>query len=149
MITLACALVACVIVGRLYMLQILDGGMYEARAEAQASPVQEPLLDRNNIYFTDKDGQTIVAATMQEGTSTVSAQAGAPKRFYPGGSLAAQEIGFVAYNGDNTQKGRYGLERYYDQTLTQASDDLYTNFSSSCSARRNRCSRASRRPEAS
>jgi cell division protein FtsI/penicillin-binding protein 2 len=79
------------------------------------------LLNRNNIYFTDKNGQTIAAATMQEGTSSA-------RRFYPGGSLAAQELGFVAYNNDNTQKGRYGLERYYDQTLTQSSNDLYTNF---------------------
>ena len=48
-------------------------------------------------------------------------------RFYPGGSLAAQEIGFVAYNAD-LQQGRYGLERYYEDTLARQSGDLYANF---------------------
>ncbi|MEI7719854.1 MAG: penicillin-binding protein 2 [bacterium] len=48
-------------------------------------------------------------------------------RLYPGGSLAAQEIGFVAYNGD-VQEGRYGLERSYEKTLARASGDLYANF---------------------
>lgn len=49
-------------------------------------------------------------------------------REYPGGSLAAQEFGFVAYNNSDTQEGRYGLERYYNTTLTRTNDDLYTNF---------------------
>lgn len=48
-------------------------------------------------------------------------------RFYPGGSLAAQEIGFVAYNGDALE-GRYGLESYYDSTLERQGSDLYANF---------------------
>ena len=48
-------------------------------------------------------------------------------RYYPGGSLAAHEIGFVAYDGDQL-KGRYGLESYYDTTLSRDSDDLYANF---------------------
>lgn len=48
-------------------------------------------------------------------------------RYYPGGSLAAQTLGFVAYNGD-IQEGRYGLESYYQDTLNRSSDDLYANF---------------------
>ncbi len=48
-------------------------------------------------------------------------------RFYPGGTLAAQTIGFVAYKGD-TQEGRYGLERYYEHTLVRPTDTLYGNF---------------------
>ena len=48
-------------------------------------------------------------------------------RYYPGGSLAAQTLGFVAYNGD-TQEGRYGLESFYDDTLTRTDDNLYSNF---------------------
>lgn len=49
-------------------------------------------------------------------------------REYPGASLAAQEIGFVAYNKNDTQDGRYGLERYYNSTLERANADLYANF---------------------
>ena len=48
-------------------------------------------------------------------------------RFYPGGPLAAQEIGFVAYNGD-VLEGRYGLEAYYEPVLKRDSSDLYSNF---------------------
>ena len=48
-------------------------------------------------------------------------------RFYPGGSLASQTIGFVAYKGDKLS-GRYGLERYYNDVLSRGSDDLYINF---------------------
>jgi len=48
-------------------------------------------------------------------------------RYYPGDDLAAQTIGFVAYNGD-TQEGRYGLESYYNDTLTKSDDNLYSNF---------------------
>ncbi len=128
-VTVICVLCAVIIIGRLYTLQVLHGDMYAARANAQFTAPANPLLDRNNIFFSDKDGSLIAAATMQTvGTSSLSAQAGEPKRFYPGGSLAAHTLGFVAYNNDDTQKGRYGLERYYDQVLTRPSEDLYSNF---------------------
>ncbi|MBC7836902.1 penicillin-binding protein 2, partial [Acetobacteraceae bacterium] len=123
MVALVCILASVVIVGRLYHVQILQGDMYAARAEAQATPQTAPLLDRNSIYFTDKDGNPWTAAFIQPLGTTSEYE-----RVYPGGSLAAQELGFVAYNNDNVRKGRYGLERYYDQTLTRGGDSLYSNF---------------------
>jgi cell division protein FtsI/penicillin-binding protein 2 len=48
-------------------------------------------------------------------------------RFYPSGSSAAHLLGFVGYKGD-TLAGRYGLERYYEEILGRAGDDLYVNF---------------------
>jgi len=48
-------------------------------------------------------------------------------RFYPGGDLSSQMIGFVGFQGDELS-GRYGLERYYDDTLSRDNDDLYVNF---------------------
>jgi len=48
-------------------------------------------------------------------------------RFYPGGNLASQTIGFMAFSGDELS-GRYGLERYYNDTLSRNSDSLYVNF---------------------
>lgn len=48
-------------------------------------------------------------------------------RFYPGGPLASQVIGFVAYDG-NALKGRYGLEQYYNDVLGTSGDSLYVNF---------------------
>lgn len=40
-------------------------------------------------------------------------------RFYPFENLAAQLLGFVGFNDDgNSQSGRYGLEKYYDEELS-------------------------------
>lgn len=48
-------------------------------------------------------------------------------RFYPGGKLASQTIGFVAYSGDKLA-GRYGLERYYEDILRKDPSKAYNNF---------------------
>ena len=178
---------ALVCVGRLYYLQIIKGSEYAARADHEFTTPANPLFDRNNIYFTTKDGTEIAAAVDQNGVSLavqppkitdpnalyaalnaivpldkntfmalaqkqgtqyvvvadhLSTTTGAAIqaanltgvvvaqdswRSYPGGSLAAQTIGFVAYNGDALE-GRYGLERQYESTLQRAQEDLYTNF---------------------
>lgn len=175
------------IVGRLYVLQVVRGDSYRAKADAQFVEPATPLVDRNSIYFSDKAGNQIVAATLKNGyalainprkvqdpealyeelrdvtplsrdtflqkitnkntqyvlvaqhLSDERGEALLDKklpgliveqdrwRFYPGGSLAAQTLGFVAYRGD-VQEGRYGLERYYEQTLVRPNDTLYGNF---------------------
>ena len=48
-------------------------------------------------------------------------------RFYPGGELSAQTIGFVGFQGD-TLSGRYGLERYYNDVLSRDGENAYVNF---------------------
>ncbi|MFH0804271.1 MAG: penicillin-binding protein 2 [Candidatus Zambryskibacteria bacterium] len=48
-------------------------------------------------------------------------------RFYPGGRLASNVIGFVAYSG-NELAGRYGLERYYEDILKKDPSKAYNNF---------------------
>jgi stage V sporulation protein D (sporulation-specific penicillin-binding protein) len=48
-------------------------------------------------------------------------------RFYPGGSLGAQTLGFVGWKGD-ILAGRYGLERYYEDILQRGNHKLYVNF---------------------
>lgn len=48
-------------------------------------------------------------------------------RFYPGDSLAAHTVGFVAFKGDE-RVGQYGLERFYNNTLMKPKDELYVNF---------------------
>lgn len=48
-------------------------------------------------------------------------------RYYPGGNEASQAIGLVAYKGD-ILAGRYGLERFYEKTLSRSGSDLYDNF---------------------
>lgn len=49
-------------------------------------------------------------------------------RTYPAGIAAAQSLGFVAFDNDDTLAGRYGLERYYDDVLARKSEGLFGNF---------------------
>ncbi len=52
-------------------------------------------------------------------------------RYYPGGPLAARTIGFVGFEGKTAGEepvGRYGLERYYEDTLHRKSEELSVNF---------------------
>lgn len=48
-------------------------------------------------------------------------------RYYPYGPVASNVIGLVGYKGD-VLAGRYGLESYYDDTLTRDGDNVYSNF---------------------
>ncbi len=48
-------------------------------------------------------------------------------RFYPGSTLAAHTLGFLAYKGDD-RVGQYGLERSYQDTLAKPKDEAYVNF---------------------
>ncbi len=48
-------------------------------------------------------------------------------RFYPGGGMASHALGLVAYSGDELA-GRYGLERFYEQTLGRNESNVYVNF---------------------
>jgi cell division protein FtsI (penicillin-binding protein 3)/stage V sporulation protein D (sporulation-specific penicillin-binding protein) len=50
-------------------------------------------------------------------------------RYYPGGSLAARSIGFIGYADDGSElRGKYGLERHYDDVLFQKRQIRSINF---------------------
>lgn len=49
-------------------------------------------------------------------------------RTYPAGTKAAQSIGIIAYDNDNTLAGRMGLERYYNDVLAKRGDNAFGNF---------------------
>src|SRR3989338_5451293 len=49
-------------------------------------------------------------------------------RSYPAGTHAAQTIGIIAYDNDNTIAGRFGLERYYNYVLTHDGEGVFGNF---------------------
>ena len=51
-------------------------------------------------------------------------------RYYPGGSVAARSIGFVGVSGEEGAqlRGKYGLERYYDDVLYQERQVRSVNF---------------------
>lgn len=49
-------------------------------------------------------------------------------RMYPAEENAAQSIGFVAFDDDDTLAGRFGLERYYEDVLQRSAEGLFGNF---------------------
>jgi cell division protein FtsI/penicillin-binding protein 2 len=187
LLTILIAVIGVVVIIRLFSLQIINSEEYRARAERQYVTPSGSVFDRGNIYFTDKDGISIAAATIENGfkvainpsqiTDPESAftalsaiiplehdefmQKVAKKadpyeeigerltqetaddinalditwvtiyrqkwRFYPGGSLAAQAIGFVSYK-ENDLIGNYGLEEKYNDVLSRTGNNFYVNF---------------------
>src|SRR3989344_4272843 len=83
-VTAMCLLVALVIIGKLYFLQIIHGEEYARRADSQSVELKNPLLNRGTVYFTAKDGTLITAATLKDIASNSGQQ-----RYYPGGSRSA------------------------------------------------------------
>jgi cell division protein FtsI/penicillin-binding protein 2 len=176
-----------VLVGRLYFLQIVSGGIYQDKADRQYMQSTYDYFDRGSIYFKTKDGDSFSAASLKVGfmvsikpklikdidltynslnqiipldktefyskasvktdpyeeiahkiSSDKADQITALKlagvnvykerwRFYPANSLASHTIGFIGYKG-NEIAGRYGLERYYEDTLKRNNDSAYVNF---------------------
>ncbi|HAT68517.1 MAG: hypothetical protein A2481_04260 [Candidatus Yonathbacteria bacterium RIFOXYC2_FULL_47_9] len=180
-------LVALVLVAKLGYVQIARGEVYRDKAERQYTLPSGGSFDRGTIFFSEKTGRTISAATVIpdytlaiDPTKVVNPAALADKlaayvtfdredliarasrkgdqyeevakhlsekeiagikalgekgvilkkdkkRFYPGNKTAAHVLGFVGSNGD-TISGRYGLERYYNETLVRTGDDASSSF---------------------
>jgi len=178
---------ALVLLVRLYFLQIVHGGEYRTQASDQYVSASGGFYDRGSIFFEDKDGREVSAATIKTGfllaikpmeienaeevyallapyieidretfmiratkeddpyeeiAKRLSIEQAAkireadldgvlliPEhwRYYPGGTLAARTVGFVAYDGDE-RNGRYGLERHYEDVLSRGESNLYVNF---------------------
>src|SRR3990167_8431769 len=112
-VALVCVLVALVLICKLYYLQVIHGAEYVRRADAQQIELKNPLLNRGTIYFSARDGTLITAATLREVASSSQTE---HQRYYPGGALAAQTLGFVAYNNDN------------EQPLARGGSESYSNF---------------------
>ena len=182
----AIGLFAICIIGKLFLLQIVDGKAFNERADRQYSPSSDA-FDRGIIYATNKDGTLSELATVTQGfklaivpgeiadkdaayaalnqvtpldhdefmahaakvtdpyeeiaTHLSKEQADAITalsikgvylyqdswRSYPGGTLAANVLGFVGYKG-NIMTGRYGIEQGYNDVLLRNDTNLYTNF---------------------
>jgi cell division protein FtsI/penicillin-binding protein 2 len=183
------ALVALLLITRLYFVQVVHGEEYSLRAERQYVSSSQELYDRGSIFFTDKDGTQISAASLATGFLIAidpmrltdaegayakikaiipdldrdsfmdsAAKADDPYevvahhvedsegrkvsaleipgvlvelerwRQYPAARSAAQTVGLVAYDNDNTYAGRLGLERYYDHVLAEGGEGVFGNF---------------------
>ncbi len=63
--------VALILVTNLYIIQIVKGQIYKEKAERQYVSPMESVFDRGNIYFSNKDGTIISAATLKSGFTLV------------------------------------------------------------------------------
>lgn len=55
------------LVGRLYVLQIVNGSDFQDRADRQYVKTAGTIFDRGSIYFSDKDGNVVSAAGIKTG----------------------------------------------------------------------------------
>lgn len=74
-------------------------------------------------HVPQEAGRAIQAAKMKGVTVTLERW-----RMYPASTQAAQSIGIVAFDNDNSLAGRFGLERYYNDVLDRGSVGLFGNF---------------------
>ena len=96
----------------------VDHDRFFADAAKTSDPYEEVAL-----RISDADADTIRALKIP-GVLLVADQ----WRFYPGGPLASQVLGFVGYSGTSTSKlGVYGLEKQWNNTLTEVTAGLYVN----------------------
>ncbi|MDB4983990.1 MAG: hypothetical protein JWM20_169 [Patescibacteria group bacterium] len=66
-VILGVVLVVLLIIGKLFYLQIIHGSTYELLADRQYVTQLSTLFDRGSIYFSDKDGNLVSAATLKSG----------------------------------------------------------------------------------
>lgn len=95
-------------------------------------------IDKQTFMAAARSGSSFVtvASHIQDGSESRIISLNIPGiivsddswREYPAGDLAAQVLGFVGYDGTSTTKiGEYGLEKEYNDTLSESSSGLYVN----------------------
>ncbi len=63
----AVIVLALVLIGRLYQLQIVEGAAYRNEANSQYVRTTQDLFDRGSIYFTERTGEKVAAASVKSG----------------------------------------------------------------------------------
>ena len=94
----------------------LDSERFFASAAKEADPYEEV------AFRISDEAATAIRAKKIPGVILVRDQ----WRYYPAGELAAHALGFVGFQGDK-RVGVYGLERFWEATLSRTSSGLYVN----------------------
>ncbi len=91
---------------------------------------QQKISDKNRTYVelnnqVTKDKYQAISDLKLKGVNLYDTR----WRYYPGKSLAAQTIGFIGYTDkDANLRGKYGLERYYDDILFRQEKFYSVNY---------------------
>jgi cell division protein FtsI/penicillin-binding protein 2 len=99
------------------VLSDIDYEKFKIKAGKKSDPYEE-IADRLSKEEADK-----ISSQKIPGVSIYKEK----WRFYPGENLASHTLGFVGYKGDDLG-GRYGLERQYNDVLSQSKNNPYINF---------------------
>ncbi len=67
LISVCCVLAGLVLLGRLYVVQIVQGSTYRDKADRQYSRPSQELWERGSIFFQMRDGGNVSAATLKSG----------------------------------------------------------------------------------
>ncbi len=67
LISFGIILFAFLLIGKLYLLQVVDNTVYADRADRQYSSASGSIFNRGTIYFQNKDGSLISGATLKSG----------------------------------------------------------------------------------
>jgi cell division protein FtsI/penicillin-binding protein 2 len=119
-VSLAIVAVALVLLGRLYMLQIVQHDDYYARAERQYVRTTAGLYDRGSIFFTTKDGDYLSAAAVKSGFVLVVN----PTLVPPGAPVCEQLVEYVSLDVARCQE-RIGVpNRVYVELASQLDESL-------------------------
>lgn len=90
-----------------------------------AEDLESKLSDKKSLFSSliKKAADELVAKTQELGIKGIYAKQ-SPDRFYPFGASAAHIVGFVGPDDtQNTVSGRYGLEKFYNESLSGADSD--------------------------
>lgn len=95
----------------------IDRATFMARATKEGDPYEEIATQLSEVAAekireADLDGVLLIPEHW---------------RYYPGETLAAHTLGFVAYEREELN-GRYGLERHFEDVLARGESNLYVNF---------------------
>jgi stage V sporulation protein D (sporulation-specific penicillin-binding protein) len=95
----------------------MDYATFSAKASKKNDPYEEVAVHLTKEQITEIEALKLPGISIYKDNW----------RFYPGGNLASHTLGFLAYKGDD-KVGQYGLERYYNSTLSKPKDEAYVNF---------------------
>ena len=115
-------------IARLFFLQIMRHDYYVDMAKKQYSISLSASSDRGRILAQNKiTGPTVIAENIDNKYVKDGKEYANNKRVYILGEVGAKNIGYFGHTNDS-YKGLYGIEKYYNDVLQRSDGDVYANL---------------------